>query len=98
MSLADFNEALSTVLPAEMNTPFESLQKEQIENTNQAAHDIRIDPVEENPVTWSLSQWADLRVDQLVQLNEQAETDIPAEIREIRNVFPDFFNAYPDAN
>ena len=99
--MADFDEALSALLDANLAKSFSTLQQEQTSANNMAAHDIRIDPTEDhNQVSWSLSQWSNLRVSQLVQQPQTGiqEQGIPAEYQEIRNIFPSFYESFPDAN
>ena len=98
--MADFDEALSALLDANLAQSFTTLQREQTSAENKEAHDIRMDPAsDENRVTWSLSQWSNLRVSQILHTEPQgANHMVPAEYQEIRNIFPSFYESFPDAN
>ena len=99
LSLADFDEALSTLLEANLAKSFTTLQQEQTTAMNAAAHDIRMDPAEgENHVTWSLSQWANLRISQLLpqQGAQEHGQNEPEEYQQIRNIFPEFYQSFPN--
>ena len=98
--MADFDEALSALLDANLAQSFSTLQREQTSAENKEAHDIHIDPSnDDNRVTWSLSQWSNLRVSQILQPEPTEQNNmVPAEYQEIRNIFPSFYESFPDAN
>ena len=100
--MADFNEALSSLMPPELKDSFETIQNEQAAQLNKESHEIRFEPSPApNPVKWSLSSWSDLRLNQLFPTEREtsmASQQDPVEIEEMKSLFPDFATSYQRDN
>ena len=96
--MTDFKNALYHLFPETVRTTFNSLDKEQSEAMSKQPNDIRVEPSEnEVGVEWSMSQWQNLRLSQLISNQDGqdfAEADaVPTEIREVQSMFPSFYQS-----
>ena len=96
--MTDFKNALYHLFPEPVRTTFNSLDKEQSDAMSKQPNDIRVEPSESQPgVEWSLSQWQNLRLSQLIPHQDgqdfaEAEA-VPSEIREVQSIFPSFYQS-----
>ena len=100
--MADFNEALSSLMPPEIKDSFESIQGEQAAQLDKESHQIIFEPSPApNPVTWTLSSWSDLRLNELFRADNEATISSqqdPVEIEEMKVLFPEFADSYQRDN
>ena len=95
--MTDFKNALYHLFPESIRATFNSLDREQSEAMSRQPNDIRIEPSGEQPgVEWSMSQWQNLRLSQLLPPSngqDFAEAEVPTEIREVQTMFPSFYQS-----
>ena len=94
--------ALFRLLSDESKSTFEKLDNEFADIANVNLGEGRLQPAEDNPeVRWSLSQWSQLRLSQILPTDPNADIPLnasqqPVEMANLQNMFPAFYASLPD--